>query len=143
MALTAHDAGAVGGTSAGAVGPNITIPTPPSSANNTINNNAPKTAARFASAGDNDHLPMLLVANQGPPQSPPSSNPDPAVFTPSDSAATALMVACISEFDPTRIGARNPATGQLVTSGVLSESFCDDYIRRFSHKLMVTAAKPK
>jgi hypothetical protein len=146
VALTAHDAGAVGGTSAGAVGPNITIPTPPTSADNTINNNAAKTAARFASAGDNDRLPLLLAANQGPPQQNPASaaSPDPAIFTPSDSAATALMVACISEYDPTRIGARNPATGQLVTSGVLSESFCDDYIRRFSHKLMVvTAAKPK
>ena len=86
---------------------------------------------------------MLLVANQPRRKAQLARNPDPAVFTPWDSAATALMVACISEFDPTRIGARNPATGQLVTSGVLSESFCDDYIRRFSHKLMVTAAKPK
>jgi hypothetical protein len=144
VALTAHDAGAVGGTTASAVAPVRDIPTAPA-ANNTINNNAPKTAARFASAGDNDHLPLLLVANQAPPQqnSVSGASPDPAIFTPADSAATALMVACISEYDPTRLGARNPATGQLVTSGVLSESFCDDYIRRLSQKLMVGTAKPR
>ena len=54
------------------------------------------------------------------------------------------MVACISEFDPTRLGARDPVTGQLVTSGVLIESFCNDYLRRLGYKLtVVTAAKTK
>jgi hypothetical protein len=143
VALTAHDAGAPGGTSAGAVGPTVPIPTPPG-ASNTNNNTAQKTTARFASAGD---LPLLLVST--PPtaaaQAQQSANPaDPAIFTPTDSAAVALMVACISEYDPTRLAARNPATGQFVTSDVLSESFCNDYIRRFSQKLMVvTAARPK
>jgi hypothetical protein len=68
-----------------------------------------------------------------------SSNP--ALFTPSDSAAAALMVACISEYDPTRLGARNPATGEFVTNPVLSQNFCREYLKEFGYKL--AAAKPK
>jgi hypothetical protein len=101
----------------------------------------------LADIRDNDHLPLLLAAvSQSAPAAQPkqSANPaDPAIFTPAQSAATALMVACISEYDPTRIGAR-AANGQPAYSGVLSESFCNNYVRMLSHKLMVvTAATPK
>jgi hypothetical protein len=64
-----------------------------------------------------------------------TSPPNPALFTPSDSAAAALMVACISEYDPTRLGARNPRTGEFVTNPVLSQDFCREYLRKFSYKL--------
>ena len=53
----------------------------------------------------------------------------------------ALMVACISEYDPTRLGARNPATGGFVTNPVLSQDFCRGYLREFSYRL--ATAKPK
>jgi hypothetical protein len=66
---------------------------------------------------------------------------NPALFTPSDSAAAALMVACISEYDPTRLGARNPATGDFVTNPVLSQNFCREYLKEFSYKL--ATAKPR
>jgi hypothetical protein len=151
VALTAHDAGATGGTSVNAAAPPVNIVIPPSAGNDDHNPGTRKIPARFADAGDSDHPPLVLVDAQGgapakqtTASSANSANTDPAVFTPTDSAATALMVACISEYDPTRLGARDPATGQLVTSGVLSESFCNDYLRRLGYKLMVvTAAKTK
>jgi hypothetical protein len=151
VALTAHDAGAPGGTSVNAAAPPVNIVIPPSAGNDDHSPGTRKIPARFADAGDSDRPPLVLVdAAGGAPTRQTtasianSANADPAVFTPADSAATALMVACISEYDPTRLGARDPATGQLVTSGVLSESFCNDYLRRLGYKLtVVTAAKTK
>jgi hypothetical protein len=102
VALTAHDAGASGGTS---------------------------VATGATAAGG---------AATNTPQTNP---PNPALFTPEDSARTALMVACISEYDPTRLGARNPATGAFVTNPVLSQDFCREYLRQFSYKL--ASAKTK
>jgi hypothetical protein len=66
-----------------------------------------------------------------------------AINTPDQSAAAALMVACISEYDPTRQGALNPKTGQIVTSRVLDQGFCQTYIKAFGYKLTaVPVAKP-
>jgi hypothetical protein len=154
VALTAHDAGATGGTTVNAAAPAVNIVIPPQADGDDDNPGTQKIPARLADARDNDHLPLLLATVSPPaPAAQPkpsaaqpkqSANPaDPAIFTPAQSAATALMVACISEYDPTRIGAR-AANGQPAYSGVLSESFCNNYVRALSHKLMVvTAAPPK
>jgi hypothetical protein len=171
VALTAHDAGAVGGTNVNATGPNIQLNIPqPAPAKTSGGNDNPGTqtvAARFADASIDDQLPLRLVqapppAAASPAASPPAAKapagqqvvsqqsgvtangnaPNPALFTPYDSEKTALMVACISEYDPTRIGAVNPNTGQPVHSGVLSESFCHDYVSTTGHNL-VQAARAK
>jgi hypothetical protein len=69
--------------------------------------------------------------------------PNPVINTPDQSAAAALLVACISEYDPTRLGALDPATGQIITSRVLDRDFCLKYIERFGDKLTaIPAAKP-
>src|SRR5580700_270628 len=44
--------------------------------------------------------------------------PNPVINTPDQSAAAALLVACISEYDPTRLGALDPETRQIKTSRV-------------------------
>jgi hypothetical protein len=155
VALTAHDAGAVGGTSVTISAPPVNIVIPPAAENEDDNPGTQKLPTRLADAGDNGHLPLLRVAGTSQPAAAAnpkqsaaplkqSANPgDPAIFTPAQSAATALMVACISEYDPTRIGAR-AANGEPAHSGVLSESFCNDYLRTLGHKLTVaTAASPK
>jgi hypothetical protein len=142
VALTAHDAGfqpsnttvtAAGSsitiTPNGTGAPNVTI-TPPHAALDI----APQAQPAFAT---DDRPPLLLV--DGTESNP--AKPGAGVFTASDSAAHALMVACISEYDPTRLGALNPQTGEILHSGALSEGFCRDYIRRFGAKLMVTTAK--
>jgi hypothetical protein len=62
-----------------------------------------------------------------------ASNPlNPALFAPTDSARAALMVACISEYDPTRIGAVDPKTGQPVNNPVLDRNFCVKYLKELS-----------
>jgi hypothetical protein len=145
VALTAHDAGAVGGTSANSGTPSATIPKP--TGENDNNPGPRKIPARFANAGDDDHLPLILVdgtdAATKKVTTPSGATPDPSVFTPNDSARTALLVACISEYDPTRIGARDPRNGEHIYSGVLSESFCNEYMARLSHRLAVAAAAKK
>ena len=150
VALTAHDPGAPGGTFVNAAAPTVSAPTI-----NNFNNNPQKTGggagnpsnknvARIADADDS--LPLTLVADAPVPGgggggggTQPPATPDAAIFKPNDSAAAALMVACISEYDPTRIGARD-ANGQLWYSGVLSEPFCRDYIARLSHRLAAAMA---
>src|SRR5580704_12735505 len=65
------------------------------------------------------------------------------INTPDQSAAAALLVACISEYDPTRLGALDPATGQIITSRMLDRDFCLKYIERFGDKLTaIPAARP-
>jgi hypothetical protein len=66
-----------------------------------------------------------------------------AINTPDQSAAAALLVACISEYDPTRLGALDPKTGQIKTSRVLDRNFCLRYIETFGDKLTaIPVAKP-
>src|SRR5258708_4254681 len=140
VALTAHDAGATGGTTVNAAAPAVNIVIPSTSDNDDNNPGPRKIPARCAAAGDADHLPLLLVADQNTPKQKPASkansaNPDPAIFTPADSAATALMVACVSEYDPTRVGARDSRNGQPAYSGLFTEPFRPDYIATLTHQL--------
>jgi hypothetical protein len=145
VALTAHDPGAAGGTTVSALGPSISI-TPNSGGAPTVTI-TPKTGALAITpqaqpaVADADDLPPVLpvVVTQGA-QGQGAANPNPGLFTANDSASHALLVACISEYDPTRLGARNPADGARWHSGVLTESFCHNYIRRFGTKLMITTA---
>jgi hypothetical protein len=76
----------------------------------------------------------------GPAQPGAQGSSNPALFTPNDSAATALMVACISEYDPTRLGARDPKTGGFITNPVLDQRFCREYLEGLSYAL---AAAPR
>ena len=152
VALTAHDQGfQPNTTTVTAAGPTVTItPNGTDAPSVTI---TPKTGAALditpqkqvaLAVGDDDRPPLIPVVNNTTPavsQGQSAGTSKAGLFTPNDSAAHALMVACISEYDPTRLGAVNPKTREFVPSGVLTERFCRDYIRRFSHKLMVTALK--
>jgi hypothetical protein len=149
VALTAHDPGASGGTTVSALGPSISI-TPNSGGAPTVTITPSKASApaitpqaQPAVADADDLPPVLSVDAPGSPgaQGQGAANPNPGLFTANDSASHALLVACISEYDPTRLGARNPADGVPWRSGVLTESFCRNYIRRFGTKLMVTLGK--
>jgi hypothetical protein len=149
VALTAHDPGASGGTTVSALGPSISI-TPNSGGAPTVTITPSKSSApaitpqaQPAVADADDLPPVLSVDAPGSPgaQGQGAANPNPGLFTANDSASHALLVACISEYDPTRLGARNPADGVPWRSGVLTESFCRNYIRRFGTKLMVTLGK--
>jgi hypothetical protein len=51
------------------------------------------------------------------------------------------MVACVSEYDPTCLGARDPRTGAFITNPVLSQNFCREYLKEFSYKLATAKAK--
>jgi hypothetical protein len=83
----------------------------------------------------------LLVALTAPADS--NGTPNSAINTPDQSAAAALMVACISEYDPTRLGAVNPTTGQMVPNRVLDSAFCREYVRTLGYKLTtLPAARP-
>jgi len=149
VALTAHDPGfQPAATSVTAVGPSISI-TPNGGGAPTVTI-TPKTGvsapaitpqAQPAVADADDLPPVLPVAVTPGAQGQGGANPNPGLFTAKDSASHALLVACISEYDPTRLGARNPADGVPWRSGVLTESFCRNYIRRFGAKLMVTQGK--
>jgi hypothetical protein len=149
VALTAHDPGfqpAATATSVTAVGPTISI-TPNSGGAPTVTI-TPKTSApaitpqaQPAVADADDLPPVLPVDAPGSPGAQGQGAPNPGLFTANDSASHALLVACISEFDPTRLGARDPANGVPWHNGVLTESFCQNYIRRFGTKLMVTLRK--
>jgi hypothetical protein len=150
VALTAHDPGfqpAATATSVTAVGPSISI-TPNSGGAPTVTITPNKTSAPAITpqaqpaVADADDLPPVLPVTVTPgAQGQGAANPNPGLFTANDSASHALLVACISEYDPTRLGARNPADGVPWRSGVLTESFCRNYIRRFGTKLMVTLGK--
>jgi hypothetical protein len=149
VALTAHDPGASGGTTVSALGPSISI-TPNSGGAPTVTITPSKASApaitpqaQPAVADADDLPPVLSVDAPGSPgaQGQGAANPNPGLFTANDSASHALLVACVSEYDPTRLGARNPADGVPWRSGVLTESFCRNYIRRFGTKLMVTLGK--
>jgi len=151
VALTAHDPGfqpAATATSVTAVGPSISI-TPNGSGAPTVTITPKASApaitpqAQPAVADADDLPPVLPVDVPGSPgaQGQGAANPNPGLFTANDSASHALLVACISEYDPTRLGARNAADGVPWRSGVLTESFCRNYIRRFGAKLMVTQGK--
>jgi hypothetical protein len=52
---------------------------------------------------------------------------------------TALIVACISEYDPTRIGVRDPITGGFKTNRVSTREFCQKYLREMGY--ILAAAK--
>jgi hypothetical protein len=150
VALTAHDPGfqpAATATSVTAVGPSISI-TPNSGGAPTVTITPNKTSAPAITpqaqpaVADADDLPPVLPVTVTPgAQGQGAANPNPGLFTANDSASHALLVACVSEYDPTRLGARNPADGVPWRSGVLTESFCRNYIRRFGTKLMVTLGK--
>jgi hypothetical protein len=146
VALTAHDPGfQPAATSVSAVGPSISI-TPNGAGAPTVTITPNKASALTPQAqpavADADDLPPVLpVAVTPGAQGQDAANPNPGLFTANDSASHALLVACISEYDPTRLGARNPADGVPWRSGVLTESFCRNYIRRFGAKLMVTQGK--
>jgi hypothetical protein len=146
VALTAHDPGfQPAATSVSAVGPSISI-TPNGAGAPTVTITPNKASALTPQAqpavADADDLPPVLpVAVTPGAQGQDAANPNPGLFTANDSASHALLVACISEYDPTRLGARNPADGVPWRSGVLTESFCSNYIRRFGAKLMVTQGK--
>ena len=149
VALTAHDPGASGGTTVSALGPSISI-TPNNGGAPTVTITPNKASApaitpqaQPAVADADDLPPVLSVDAPGSPgaQGQGAANPNPGLFTANDSASHALLVACISEFDPTRLGARDPANGVPWHNGVLTESFCQNYIRRFGTKLMVTLRK--
>jgi hypothetical protein len=99
VALTAHDTGSPGGTSA--------------------------LSGGAAGAGD-------------PAKAGTAGSSNAALFTPDDSEATALMVACISEYDPTRLGARDPITRGPITNPVLSQEFCYKYLRKMGYILANT-----
>jgi hypothetical protein len=98
VALTAHDAGASGGTS---------------------------TASGVTAAG--------VAATAGT-----AGSSNAALFTANDSATAALMVACVSEYDPTRLGARDPITGGFKTNRVLTQDFCQKYLRKMGDILAST-----
>jgi hypothetical protein len=69
--------------------------------------------------------------------------PNPVINTPDQSAAAALLVACISEYDPTRLGALDPETRQIKTSRVLDRAFCLRYIETFGDRLTaIPVARP-
>jgi hypothetical protein len=148
VALTAHDPGfQPAATSVTAVGPSISI-TPNGGGAPTVTITPNKVSApaitpqaQPAVADADDLPPVLPVAVTPGAQGQDAANPNPGLFTANDSASHALLVACISEYDPTRLGARNPADGVPWRSGVLTESFCRNYIRRFGAKLMVTQGK--
>ena len=149
VALTAHDPGASGGTTVSALGPSISI-TPNNGGAPTVTITPNKASApaitpqaQPAVADADDLPPVLSVDAPGSPgaQGQGAANPNPGLFTANDSASHALLVACISEYDPTRLGARNSADGVPWRSGVLTESFCRNYVRRFGTKLMVTLGK--
>ena len=142
VALTAHDPGAAGGTSpVTAAGGVITIPQQwwrghnhPPAKSGAI---APQAEPAVADADD---LPPVIPVDAPGNQGQGAANPNPGLFTANDAAKHALLVACISEFDPTRLGARN-VDGERWHNGVLTESFCHNYIKRFGFKLMVTLGK--
>jgi hypothetical protein len=148
VALTAHDPGfQPATTSVTAVGPSISI-TPNGGGAPTVTITPNKVSApaitpqaQPAVADADDLPPVLPVAVTPGTQGQDAANPNPGLFTANDSASHALLVACISEYDPTRLGARNPADGVPWRSAVLTESFCRNYIRRFGTKLMVTQGK--
>src|SRR5580700_1306802 len=73
VALTAHDAGAVGGTSVTISAPPVNIVIPPAADNDDDNPGTQKIPTRLADAGDNGHLPLLHVAGTSQPAS--AANP--------------------------------------------------------------------
>src|SRR5580692_5878929 len=127
VALTAHDPGfQPAATSVSAVGPSISI-TPNGAGAPTVTITPNKASALTPQAqpavADADDLPPVLpVAVTPGAQGQDAANPNPGLFTAKDSASHALLVACISEYDPTRLGARNPANGVPWRSAVLTES---------------------
>jgi hypothetical protein len=148
VALTAHDPGfqpAATATSVTAVGPSISI-SPNNSAAPTVTITPNKTSAPALTpqaqpaVADADDLPPVIPVDVPGNQGQGAANPNPGLFTANDAAKHALLVACISEFDPTRLGARN-VNGERWHNGVLTESFCHNYIKRFGFKLMVTLGK--
>jgi hypothetical protein len=155
VALTAHDPGALPtgtATSVTAGSPTIsitpgtnggppTIKITPSTNITPSADTAPVPQAQPAVADADDLPPVIPVTTPAPgAQGQGAANPNPGLFTANDAAKHALLVACISEFDPTRLGARN-VDGERWHNGVLTESFCHNYIKRFGFKLMVTLGK--
>ena len=80
--------------------------------------------------------------------SPGSSGNSAALYTPEQSTMAALLVSCISEYDPTRLGALD-ARHRLVANPALPLSFCRRYLasvasgKLLSMKLAAPAVKPK
>lgn len=68
----------------------------------------------------------LLVALASPSGS-NGSGDSVALYTPEESAMAALLVSCVSEYDPTRLSARDPA-GKFVSNPTLPLSFCRNYL---------------
>ena len=52
---------------------------------------------------------------------------NPALFTPKDSVMAALLVSCISEYDPTRLGAGR-GDGRPATNRILTPAFCKQFL---------------
>jgi hypothetical protein len=70
----------------------------------------------------------LLVALASPST---TTNLSAAIATPEESAMAALLVSCVSEYDPTRLGALDPA-GRPVTNPALSLGFCRQYLENIA-----------
>jgi|GEM_PF-1339289 len=150
--LTANSSTTGGATGINAVGPTITLP----GGSGGVTVKPAQQSLRSADAGD-DPPAMALIPVQSGDDPPPvipvqaggtpgkgltnaNTNPTPVVFQPSDSAAAAIMVSCISEYDPTRLGALDK-NGYPMRNRVLTEDFCREYLKRFSLKLMATKMK--
>jgi len=69
----------------------------------------------------------LLVALASPSGSSGSGN-SVALYTPEESALAVLLVSCVSEYDPTRLGAHDPG-GRFVPNPALPLSFCKNYLK--------------
>jgi hypothetical protein len=98
--------------------------------------------AHIAQAGDGAHTPTPTPTPKPAPaptakttnKTPAAAASNPQAYTASESAAVALMVACISEYDPTRLGAVQP-DGRPWTNQVLTPQFCSKYIYGLANKL--------
>jgi hypothetical protein len=87
----------------------------------------------------------LLVALTAPGT---SNNVSAAIATPEEAAMAALLVSCVSEYDPTRLGALD-ASGAPMRNKALPLSFCLRYLENVASgkllpmKLAATAPAPK
>jgi hypothetical protein len=69
------------------------------------------------------------------------SGTNPALFTPQQSMMAALLVSCISEYDPTRLGAAY-ANGRPATNPMLSQRFCRRFLANVANGHLLSAPSP-
>ena len=69
-----------------------------------------------------------------------SGGSNPALFTPKDSVIAALLVSCISEYDPTRLGAGSP-NGRLATNRLLTEPYCRQFLGNIANGKLLSVPK--